>query len=74
MLFSSLMEFQPKAAFPRGFKTHTIKDWPKWLFYTWVDHGKGPVCFILWSFTMANPGVKKSHFGSFYPAKECDLE
>ena len=42
-----------------------IKDWPKWLVYTWVGHGKRPEPEGCRSFTMANPG-KKKHFGQSF--------
>ena len=48
---------------------YTTKDCPKWLFYTWVGHGKRPVRFALRSFTVANPGVKKPFWPVFYNAK-----
>ena len=46
------------------------KDWPKCFFFTWVGHGKRPAPFRLWYFTMANPGVKKTFWPVFYPAKK----
>ena len=36
---------------------------------TWVDHGKRPAHFTLWSFTMANQGVKKPFGPVFHPTK-----
>ena len=34
--------------------------------FTWVGHGKRPVHFVLWFFTMAIPGVKKPFWHVFY--------
>ena len=42
-----------------------IKDWPKWLFYTWVGHSKRPEREARRSFTVANPGVKKPFWPVF---------
>ena len=46
------------------------KTGPKVFFKTCVGHGKRPAPFRLWSFTMANPGVKKPFGPVFYPAKQ----
>ena len=49
-----------------------IKDWPKWLFYTWVCHGKRLDPEGRKSFTITNPGKKKPfgpvfcHISSIY--------
>ena len=48
-----------------GLTVCIIKDWPKWLFYTWVGHGKRPEREARRSFTVANPGVKKPFWPVF---------